>query len=288
MTTLINKYHKMKKIILFVGSFILSIHTYAQINLEHTYDSAGYYFSTTIIQQLYVVNMEVEGKKYVFVDRSHKLVRFFNLDHSAWKTISFASATDLNPSGDYMSIMYISQHLFNTDDNIEFLYVDQNYPNAVTQVINENGSIMFTANGEAPLCYANHPQVQLPIYNTTSGTKMILSVYNGSANVYNLGGTLNNDIINNPNFGIENLNVSFPYPNPSASSTRIDFKLPKGINMGELVFYDANGKEVKRFKVNDSFESLLLSTEDLQSGIYYYDLQTSIGNSGTKKLVTIK
>jgi hypothetical protein len=33
---------------------------------------------------------------------------------------------------------------------------------------------------------------------------------------------------------------------------------------------------------------LQITTEDLQSGIYYYNLLTTQGNSGAKKLVTVK
>ncbi|MCE9538103.1 MAG: T9SS type A sorting domain-containing protein, partial [Bacteroidetes bacterium] len=78
------------------------------------------------------------------------------------------------------------------------------------------------------------------------------------------------------------------YPNPTNSSTKIDYTLPNGINKGEIVFYDTQGKEVKRFNVDNTFNSLEISTEDLRSGIYYYNLQTAQGNSGAKKLVTVK
>lgn len=283
----------MKKLI-FITLFAFTINVKAQITLEHTYDSAGYFFASTIYQQLYIVKLEVDGDKIVFVDRDKKLVRFYNLNHSPWKTISFLAATDLNTNADVQSTMYISQHLFDGDDEIEFLYVDQNQPtSAITHVINEDGSILFTANNQAPLVYTSAPQAQLPIYNTSAGTKMILSggAYNsgdGNAYFYGLAGTLANGIIAFPNNEFNNLRTSMAYPNPTRSSTRIDYTLPNGVNKGEIVFYDTQGKEVKRFNVDRTFDSLVISTEDLQSGLYYYNLQTTQGNSESKKLITIK
>ena len=82
--------------------------------------------------------------------------------------------------------------------------------------------------------------------------------------------------------------ISNPYPNPSISTTQIDYDLPKGINQGEIVFYNLQGKEVKRFKVDKTFNTLLISTSDLAAGTYYYQLQTTTQNSEGKKMVVIK
>jgi hypothetical protein len=281
----------MKKTILFsIVLFAFVIKVNAQITLEHTYDSAGAYFSNTTVQQLYIVKLEVDGEKIVFVDRADKLVKFYNLNHTPWKNISFAAATDLRPNVNGQAIIYISQHLFNTDDAIEFLYVDYTgfLDTLVTQIINEDGSVLFTANQQAPSVVSTAPQVQFPIYNTNAGTKLILSGTDGKAYYYSLVGTLTNGIIAAPDNELKRLQASFAYPNPTNSDTRIDYTLPNGVNTGEIVFYDTQGKEVKRFNVDNTFNSLLVSTEDLQSGIYYYNLQTAQGNSGAKKLVTVK
>ena len=47
-------------------------------------------------QQLYIVKLEVDGEKYVFVDRANKQIKFYNLNHTLWKTISYAGTIDLN------------------------------------------------------------------------------------------------------------------------------------------------------------------------------------------------
>ncbi len=280
----------MKKII-FIALCLFTLNAKAQVTFEHTYDSAGSQVAYPIYQQLYIVKLEVDGEKYVLVDRTDKSLRFYNMNHTLWKTISFAGTIDLNTGSNTQNIMYISQHLFNTDDQIEFLYgdFDQNDAhNCITQIVNEDGSIMFTENNAGPWVKDNIPATQLPIYNTSVGTKMILSLSNGNANVYSLAGTLANGIMANPTNGFNNFSASMAYPNPTRSSTKIDYTLPNGVNKGEIVFYDKQGKEVKRFNVDRTFDSLVISTEDLQSGLYYYNLQTTQGNSEAKKLVTIK
>jgi hypothetical protein len=280
----------MKKLI-FIILFAFTINAKAQITLEHTYNGAGAQIAFPIYQQLLIVKLEVDGEKYVFIDRANKLIKFYNMNHTIWKTVSFTGTTDLNTSSNTQNIMYISQHLFDTDDEIEFLYtdLDQNSGiNCVTQIVNEDGSILFTANNAGPWVKINFPEAQLPIYNTSVGTKMILSLSNGDANVYSLAGTLSAGIMANPNNELNQLKTSFAYPNPTNSFTKIDYTLPNGVNKGEIVFYDTQGNEVKRFNVDRTFDSLQISTEDLGSGIYYYNLQTTQGNSGAKKLITVK
>lgn len=280
----------MKKLIFIIIYIVFTINAKAQVTLEQTYSLAGYYADWNSWQQLYIVKLEVDSDKLVFADKTNKLLKFYNLNYTPWKTISFAAATDLNPSKNFMNITYISQHLFDTDDEIEFLYVDQNSGQFITQVVNEDGSILFTATDQGPILRGSVPQAESPIYNTSAGTKLILSgsSSDSSAYVYSLAGTLTTGITAMPNNEYNSLRTSMAYPNPARSSTKIDYTLPKGVNYGELVFYDAQGKEVKRFNVDNTFNSLTISTEDLQSGVYYYNLQTAQGFSDGKKLVTIK
>ncbi|MEO8149322.1 MAG: T9SS type A sorting domain-containing protein [Bacteroidia bacterium] len=284
----------MKTKILLIGLlFWLTVNAKGQIILEHTYDSAGVYSSYASRSQLYVVKLEVDSDKYVHIDRFNKLVRFYNMNHTFWKAISFANATDLDTVWNNQSILYISEHLFDLDNEIEFLYVDvgSSGSTCVTQVINENGSVLFTATNQIPDVKVNAPQSQLPIYNTSAGTKMILSgahFIDINAYVYSLAGTLTAGIISNSNTDIDNLMTSLPFPNPAMTSTKINYTFPKGVSKGEIVFYDTQGKEVKRFNVDNTFDSILISTEDLRSGTYYYNLQTARGISDAKKLITVR
>ncbi|HXB41101.1 MAG TPA: T9SS type A sorting domain-containing protein [Bacteroidia bacterium] len=81
---------------------------------------------------------------------------------------------------------------------------------------------------------------------------------------------------------------SNPHPNPANDATTIEYKISDGVNQGEIIFYDLQGTEIKRFKVDKTFSSLLISTTDIPAGTYYYQLQTSGNTSAGKKMVVIK
>jgi hypothetical protein len=148
--------------------------------------------------------------------------------------------------------------------------------------------VLFADTGDFPAIRENIPLQQYPVYNTAYGTKMLLSNINGDAHVFSLPGTLSTDIAAVYNNLVPKIGLSDPYPNPANNATRIDYELPQGVNQGELVFYDLQGKEVKRFKVDNTFSNLLISTSDISAGTYYYQLQTTVQNSAGRKMVVIK
>jgi hypothetical protein len=78
------------------------------------------------------------------------------------------------------------------------------------------------------------------------------------------------------------------YPNPVINSSAINYVLPNGVNEGEIVFYNFQDKEVKRFKVDRTINTLLISAKDIAAGTYFYQLQTTLQNSEGKKMVVIK
>jgi len=64
--------------------------------------------------------------------------------------------------------------------------------------------------------------------------------------------------------------------------------LPKEERQGELILYNIQGAEVKRYKVDNTFKDILLDNTQLPAGTYFYQLQTKKGAVGTKKMVVIK
>jgi type IX secretion system substrate protein len=276
---------KMKKIV-FIAFIFFSINTKAQISFEFALDSASMYSSgnPALGDELLMVNFEVLGDQYVRINRHGQNISIYNMSHALLKTISFSSFPQASSAGNYADMLYFSQHLFNTDSLIEFMYI-ANTGAPYTGIYNENGTLLFSDTGLA-LIHVSFPSQQYPIYNTTSGTKMILSYQNMQAKVFDLGGTLTTaiDRVNNPtNTGLGNA-----YPNPTANTTTIPYTLPSGTTQGQLVFYNTQGSEVKRFTVDNTFSSLLISTTDIPAGTYYYNLQISGDASATKKMVVVK
>jgi type IX secretion system substrate protein len=216
------------------------------------------------------------------------------LNHTVFQTIVIPT---LNPPthGYGVNIYYISEALFDTNpSNIEYFlsYFDNN---SIwhCKVFDQSGNTLFSKDS------VSYEDSQYDVYNfityTSSGVKMIL--YNGisgGASVYSLPGTLPcNDCTggqvtalktngNTPNVGISN------YPNPASNQTTVQYSLPQGITAADLVFYSIQGVEVKRFQVTNAFTDILISTSDLESGTYYYQIQAANGYSAGKKMIVIK
>jgi hypothetical protein len=278
----------MKKLLL-ITFIAFGINANAQITLIHTYDTAA-----TIglgpnndESQLMVINFEISGERYVKINRWGKVIEIYDLNHSLIKTISLATFP-LNSNNQVGDILYLSENLFNTDGEIEFMYIYTPSLATITNIYKEDGSLIFSDTADAAI-KINFEQQQYPIYNTSQGTIMILSYPNGQAKVFSLPGTLpaGMEDENNKLMAMQS-NVSNPYPNPNNGSTKIDYTLPPGANEGEIVFYSLQGNEVKRFKVDRTFNTLLISTKDIAAGTYYYQLQTAGESSGGKKMVVIK
>jgi Secretion system C-terminal sorting domain len=284
----------MKKI-LFIALLAFGMTAKAQITLEHVYDSASTVagFCPPELSQLMIINFAVSGYQYVKINRCGKCIDIYDMSHALVKTISLANlpadSVVYNEVGD---ILYISQNLFSIDSKIDFMYcfeyVKSSNPIYVTNIYNENSALIFS-DTSAPAIRTNYEQQQLPIYYTPEGTKMILSCANGHAKVFDLPGTLTvgMDEENKKLIAMQS-SVSNAYPNPNNGSTKIDYSLPPGVNEGEIVFYNLQGNEVKRFKVNRTFNTLLISTKDIAAGTYYYQLQTTGQSSEGKKMVVIK
>jgi type IX secretion system substrate protein len=75
---------------------------------------------------------------------------------------------------------------------------------------------------------------------------------------------------------------------PSNGNTTIEFNLPQGVNQGEIVIYNMKGVELKSYKVDNTFHTLLLNNSEFRAGTYFYQLMTSGGVSGAKKMIVIK
>jgi hypothetical protein len=252
----------MKKIVLLVFVVISSL-TQAQIVLENTYLNASSLNNPNFQPQFYLVKLEVDGEKYVHIDRQIKVMKFYNLNHTLFATVSFSNAADMNPSANAMEILYISQKLFDNDNEIEFLYGDGGSSGYVTQVVNEDGSIIFTANNEYPSVKYSAPQSQVPVYNTSAGTKMILSSVStiGTARVYGLPGILTAAIVKS----VEELNESVLFPNPSQNSITIT---KSETEIKTIKITDLSGKLVKTIQMENTALQADIDVSSLSTGEY--------------------
>jgi hypothetical protein len=284
---IIKKIENMKNFIL-IFSILLALNSNAQIVLEHTYDSAstqasaGYYGD-----QLMLINFEYSGERYVKVCRTGKYISVYDLNHAFIKKIS-TSGLPYWPVSHNADFLYISEHLFNDDNKIEFMYIAANGSLYYTGIYNEDGTLIFSDTGVV-MIRANFEQQQMPIYNTSQGTKMILSYRYGKAKVFSLPGTLSEDIAEaNGQLLQQNGEFSNLYPNPSNGAVTLQYELPEGETEGELVLYDLQGTEVKRYTVDNTFKNIVLNNSELASGTYFYQLISGKGVVGVKKMVVVQ
>ncbi|MFH1321970.1 MAG: T9SS type A sorting domain-containing protein [Bacteroidota bacterium] len=281
----------MKKIIksFFAISFLFAFHSqlFGQITLEYVYPGA--------MQKLYMINFEISGMKYLVKSdvQGNRFLKFYNLNHSLWKTIncnSFPTTELCGSPGTFIynfDALYISETLFDCDTAIEFMYFSQSDCRWFTSIYKENGTALLVADSSAPLVKINIPQQYRPIYNTPLGTKLILSHKNGTARVYDLPCSLTTVI--DQMLPWDNNNSDFTvFPNPSSNKTTIEYHLPNEINQAEIILTDSRGIEVKRYHVDNNFCNIVIDQNEIAPGLYFYTLiaQDKILNS--KKIIIIK
>jgi hypothetical protein len=261
-------------ILLFI---LIALSSKAQITLEHKYPFRYIQFAL------------VDSNETKFFRLNADTLDIFNSNHSLYKTIVLPIVGNIKY---YTKIQYLSRHLFNLDNKVEFLA--ETYPrNAL--IINEDGTVIL----ECDSCLPNYPlttgggAVSESVVSIETGTKLFLtdSVFNTL--VFSLPGKLpgctTKSSVEPPSI-IQNGNP-FPtsaYPNPSNGQVRIEYKLPEGISKGEIIITTIEGIEVKKYQVGNIFNDILIEKSDLQSGSYFYKLATEKGESEARKIIILK
>lgn len=278
----------MKKIILFFA-IAFTLIAKAQVTLDTIYNDARL--------KLYMVNLEISGMKYVLRGETQtqgsRFLKFYNLDHSLWKTIDLTPfpLTQFPPGPQGVTYnynydaLYISENLFDCDNEVEFMYVSNSAYRWFTGIYNENGTALFIGDSMAPLIRLTIPAQFRPIYNTTGKTKMILSHMNGTARVYDLQCSLSTGIDQNKIISESDQPEMNVFPNPSVYESTITYKLPNGVNSGEVIIYDLTGKQIKSYAVDNTFSSILIPQSEMAAGTYIYSLKANGQVIDSKKIV---
>ncbi len=243
----------------------------SQIIPEHTYTgvSAAY------------VNLPVAGYKYYVMDVPNSQCKLYNNDHTLWKTINLSI-----PANYYLcDIQFVSENLFNTDNSIELLYVSCIYNSSLayytydTRIASESGTILQTIPGGG---YSL-------IYPAQTGSKLLVWEYDFSVfpekvntKVYSIPGqtaTSINDFPAGKRFSLRNA-----FPNPTSNTVTIPYNLPFNVNQAELKVYNVSGNLVKLYVVDHTFDNIVVQTNDLADGMYFYRIEAGEFKSETYKL----
>lgn len=295
----------MKKFLSFIIVLFTSIQAFSQFTLEHTYNDAGWCAFANVngtqtagTKLFYLVHLEVSGDKYVKINQITQLIDFYNLDHTLWKSINYAGVSLVSPYPETekqaSSILYISEHLFDTDDEVEFMYTYGAYSSqnstwyVTTQIVNEDGSILFSRNA-APFVKPSYPMQYYPIYNTSNGTKMILSNANGTAEVFSLAGTFTAGIATNNILNNAAEMSLFPNPSMEGNMITINYTLPSNTHTANLFVFDTQGRQVKSYKIGNGMNSILVNPSELSKGTYFYTIQAEDGKTiATQKSIIVQ
>lgn len=224
---------------------VLSINLNAQIYLEHTFP--GYVLMTsTNIEQLYYVTDE-------------NIITLYNDDYTLYKTIQI----DV-PYG-YKVYLYanISNHLFNTDDLVEFTLTFKD-------TLNNSGFLLklFDENGNELFNFGNSPQGS--VHQTINGNlRFYVFGYINYPNppyhteIYSLPGYMTSFT------ELNEFNNHAPYPNPASNYIYLQYQIlrTESVNMN---IFDSNGQLIEKKRIGGDFNQILLDVSGYESGMYIY------------------
>lgn len=258
--------NKSLNVILIASLLIMcsALRTTAQAVIDEIYPGMG----VTTFNEFYMVDLELNGYKYVALDKTAMTVTLYNMDHTVWKTIPLSNASDISTSPNGKDVLYISQHLFDLDDGVELMFVSQGSGQFNTELVNEDGSILQSYWACFPGVFINAPQEQQPIYNTPNGTKMILSETTGAATVWSLPGHLQDCCDSGFGIGQSPSQCALVVPNPA--TTAIMVELARGLDLVSPVFevHDALGALIMERPLDSYSTSVPLP--QLASATYTY------------------
>jgi len=145
----------MKKFAGAVAAFLLLSllpYLHAQLAPEHTYTG----------DLLRRVKLENSGEKYYVLDRTAGELRFYNADHSPWKTVTLSGAQGMN----IRSVDYVTETRIDPDQGLEIAYTCEPVSGVSyvykTLVVREDGSILLDRNNTYPSYIQVQEEENLP------------------------------------------------------------------------------------------------------------------------------
>lgn len=259
-----------------------SIPVQGQFQMEHVYPGGSFSLAAPnqmFANQLFLLELDVSGWKYVHIDRVARQVDLYQLDHTFWKSVSFNMTTALNPYAQTHDILYITEHLFDLDDGIEFLYTNTYFngmdpPTCVTQIVDEeNAGLIFNVSGQYPSVKPNWHMQQYPIQTTPVGTKLILSaIESDSAYVYGLPGELSTQLVDSwgRTSAMEGMSL---FPNPAG--TEVTVQLSPRLAGASMDIVSSDGQVVRTLFVQGT--TTTIDIRELACGRYFCHIQGEQG-----------
>ena len=269
------------KSILLLLSLTLQINlSLSQINLEHVY---------TNDPPDRFVKLGLSGLKYVGLhtniqNQSYDYFVLYNPDHSVFKTISIPQITNLKAA----KISFISETLFDLDTLIEYI-VDYSGSPMVVRICNENGTVLLqvdTASTGSQSALPDFGFTNPVIFPNGLNSKLAITKgnYNGTflnaVEIFTLPGQLpclecDNGLITGmaqPMPSEVKKEQALAYPNPFSDDLKIKYVLPDKYSKASIRIYNVSGELIKTVVINNHFEDILISNDDLKQGAYFFQV----------------
>ncbi|MEO8066467.1 MAG: T9SS type A sorting domain-containing protein [Flavobacteriales bacterium] len=193
---------------------------------------------------------------------------------------------------------YITEDLFDTDPTtIECMvyYSTSNPYTPATRVYRFDGTLLFEEIPGRPSGAVIGGVASWPIFNSDSGTYMLISETATGTKVYQLPGHMPcatdcaGALITGggESFAPDPGTAVFMFPNPSDAGTEVVYQLPDGTRTADLFFYNTAGQKVLQVPVDNSTDRVHVSTSMLAAGTYLYQLRTGTEVIGGPRLVVV-
>lgn len=226
----------------------------SQITLEYT--------SPVPQSFIYPVALSANGTKWVIQDTGSNTLKLCNADYSVWRTIPIAVPVGMRVVG----VSHVSDHLFNTDDQVEAVVTFQY---TITP---------FTAN-TIIMSEAGATILDLGPFNSTNVVYMNgahkLVTFNGAtriSKIYNLPGELpcgHCGVMGIPKSPSTSGQAIAPtvYPNPAGNNITIVHGLPATAS-GMLTINGADGRSFGTWPVSGKEPQLTIDVKNFPAGFY--------------------
>lgn len=261
----------MKKRLLILGVlFIVSIVTYGQIFLEHTFNTSVLYGN----QFINTGNVDY----YISSNQNTNQIILYNTDYSLYKTVNTTPLTGY--SGPFVHYAY--KDVFTTDGKIVFIIIFTN-PDAFTnqeyntyyymQLINEDGVVVKELGSSymssASIIKLPNNDIKLSvlkwIYNEVTP-----SVYSYLTEIYSLPGTVSVELLEN-----KSKNKMLAYPNPTNFMVTLSYNLDKG-ESSTIEIFDINGYLMESKQIGSDFNKIQLNVSRYPKGTYVYKVKDNV------------
>lgn len=258
----------------------------------------SYRFPNEPVTRYSFEQVEDTAFRIISVIGNYSQIKIYNHDNTLDRDIFINSDHQTNTSF-VDNVLLVTKSLFDTNDMYEYVQKGRIHGAIDTPwiaIYNENQDLLFS-------CKSCEFATSLGGYGFTisdlsgafrvvndTARMLIRNVFDGSTDIYNLPGRLpqcKTNVIGGDETTIIS-GVVLPlkaYPNPSDGKIRVSYTLPEGVSSGELVITSTDGREVKRYRVGNMFNDILIEKSELPSGAYFYKLITERGESEARKFV---